>query len=73
MNDFFAHRYSPIVERGRFFGCMVQTYGAENYSTYSIFTDDREESEWDLKDIEAIDDLIGMLTELRKVNESDCT
>ena len=65
---------SEPIERGGFFGCRLLVSGSNdiNCSPYCIWTSNSFEEEWEL-DIEGIDNLIDMLKELRKVDESDCT
>ena len=68
------HNSEPIV-RGEFTGCKIKTkIVTANKSkiiwSYSIWTSDEEETDWDLA-IKDIDDLITMLQELREVSDSD--
>ena len=63
---------SEPIEHGGFFGCRLRISGDINGGGYCIWTDDEDEREWGF-DIEAIDDLIDLLKELKEVDESDCT
>lgn len=65
------HNSEPI-ERGEFTGCRLELFGEVRDSSFAIWPDDKEVDEWYLGSVEAIDDLIDMLKELRKVDESDC-
>lgn len=69
---------SEPIEHGGFYGCRVKLLGSTvRDSSYAIWTSDAtmlnaSESVWDLNSVEAIDDLIDLLQELREVDESSC-
>ena len=68
---------SEPIECGSFYGCRLLTMSDDGVdSSYSIWPSDDLgewcEGEWCLSSIEAIDDLIDMLRELREVDEEDC-